>query len=208
MAKLDELEMSPLSGSRDMVLDAARRLIAEEGVENATVRRIAQAAGLSPGRIIQQFGSKGRLMFELYRRRNRATDAGMIARIEAASGRRNHVRAFFEGMMERDFDDLDLSCEVMAHSWRWTEDEDAAYLEELQHYIRWLAAILAGDAAEPARAHYLCAAHMIGTYVSYVNRAVHIADLRSQLLETLMEGFDFMLAGLDARKPGGSASPA
>ena len=200
MAKLNTLEITPLSGSRDAVLNATRQLIAEEGVENTTVRKIATAAGLSPGRIIQQFGSKGRLMFELFRRRNRETDPAMIEKLEAVQDGavRERVSAFFEGMILRDFSDIELSREVMAHSWRWTQEEDAAYLEELQHYISWLAQVLTGPRDAPKDAHFVAASSMIAMYVSFVNRALHAEDLKKALLPMLMQCCDLTLAGLKA----------
>ncbi|MFF1571444.1 TetR family transcriptional regulator [Leifsonia sp. NPDC058292] len=49
------------SGTRDAILDAARDLFAERGLDGASVRAIANAAGVDPALIRHFFGDKGTL---------------------------------------------------------------------------------------------------------------------------------------------------
>jgi AcrR family transcriptional regulator len=51
--------------TRNDILDAARRLFAELGYERATVRAIADAAGVDSRLVTHYFGSKERLFFEV-----------------------------------------------------------------------------------------------------------------------------------------------
>ena len=44
--------------SREAVLDAAERLMAEQGYEAATVARLVEEAGIPPSSIYHYFGSK------------------------------------------------------------------------------------------------------------------------------------------------------
>jgi AcrR family transcriptional regulator len=52
--------------SRDAVLEAARRILAKEGVSALTVRRLAQALGCSTKVIYTRFGGKDGLVHALY----------------------------------------------------------------------------------------------------------------------------------------------
>ncbi len=54
-----------LAARRRQILDGARRCFAEFGYENATVRRLEKAVGLSRGAIFHHFRDKDTLFFEL-----------------------------------------------------------------------------------------------------------------------------------------------
>lgn len=80
--------------ARARIRQAALRLFAEEGYERATIRGIAQAAGVSPGLLRHHFGSKEELraacdehVFELLRRINAQLldDVGGVAAAQAAA---------------------------------------------------------------------------------------------------------------------------
>jgi AcrR family transcriptional regulator len=71
--------------ARAKIRDAALQQFAEHGFEGATIRRIAEAAGVSPGLVQHHFGSKEGLrracddaVLELVRRKLRATQDGEI----------------------------------------------------------------------------------------------------------------------------------
>ena len=50
---------------RDQLLDAALRLIGDRGVKAATVRAVAEEAGVTPGLVVHHFGTKARLATEV-----------------------------------------------------------------------------------------------------------------------------------------------
>ena len=52
-------------GTRDAVLDAARRLFAEHGYDGASVRDVASTAGVDPALVHHYFGTKQRLFLEV-----------------------------------------------------------------------------------------------------------------------------------------------
>jgi AcrR family transcriptional regulator len=55
------------SGSRDAILDAARRLFAEHGYVGTSMRMIATEAGVDAALIVHFFGTKARLLAEAVR---------------------------------------------------------------------------------------------------------------------------------------------
>ena len=98
--------------ARARIRDAALAQFAEHGFDGATIRGIAEAAGVSPGLVQHHFGSKDGLraacddaVLELVRRKLRATrdgeltDPGFIAALYAAAPPlvRYVARAVFDG---------------------------------------------------------------------------------------------------------------
>lgn len=70
MAELRTLERSP--GARDAILAAALKLFAERGFHGATMREIAQEAGISQGLLHHHFGNKDGLWHAVGERISRA----------------------------------------------------------------------------------------------------------------------------------------
>ena len=50
-----------VSGTREAILDAARRAFAEQGYQRATVRDVARLAGVDPALVHHYFGTKQEL---------------------------------------------------------------------------------------------------------------------------------------------------
>ena len=61
-ALLDQDDAAP--SSRDLILDAAKRVIEERGITGATMRAIALEAGLTTGAIVHHFKDKGELLLQ------------------------------------------------------------------------------------------------------------------------------------------------
>lgn len=68
--------------TRVAVLDAAERLFAARGIEGASVRDITAAAGANLGAINYHFGSKDRLVMEVFARRLEPVNRARIARLD------------------------------------------------------------------------------------------------------------------------------
>src|SRR6187397_1398506 len=79
--------------SREAVLDAAERLMAEQGYEAATVSRLVEEAGIPPSSIYHYFGSKeGVLLAVMERGAERFFEA--LPRIDRRTGSQvEHLRA-------------------------------------------------------------------------------------------------------------------
>jgi AcrR family transcriptional regulator len=83
--------------SRELVLDAAERLMAKHGYEGATVAGLVEAAGIPMSSIYHYFGSKdGVLLAVMERGANRFFDA--LPEVRVRQGRRSveHLRAMLE----------------------------------------------------------------------------------------------------------------
>ena len=64
MIKLTRGRRPGSTNTRDTILEVARRLFAERGYDGASVRRIAESAGVDPAMINHHFGSKEQLFLD------------------------------------------------------------------------------------------------------------------------------------------------
>src|SRR6266568_5066457 len=76
-------EITESHATRTVLLDAAERLFAENGVEGTSVRDITKAAGVNLGAINYHFGTKERLALEVFARRLEPVNRERIARLDA-----------------------------------------------------------------------------------------------------------------------------
>ncbi len=84
---------------RELVLDAARSVFEEHGLEGASIREIARRAGYTPGAIYSYFDSKeaiyGALLGESLDRLNQAVRDARPAKPDAAGALRAKAKAWF-----------------------------------------------------------------------------------------------------------------
>lgn len=96
---------------RELVLDAARAVFSELGMEKTSIRKIAQRAGYTPGAIYSYFASKehvyGALLAESLDRLNEHVQTAVGAADEGAPRLRAAANAFFD-FYQANPRDLDL----------------------------------------------------------------------------------------------------
>jgi AcrR family transcriptional regulator len=91
--------------TRELLLDAAEQLLSERGYDKVSVRAVNAAAGLNPGAVHYQFGSKQALFAALLESRLMAVVSGTEAEFEALRARgkfdiRDVVRLQVEPLVE------------------------------------------------------------------------------------------------------------
>lgn len=67
--------------TRSLLLDAGLRVVAERGIELASLDEVAQAAGFTKGAIYRQFPSKGAFLLALFEQYAAVARAGAGARL-------------------------------------------------------------------------------------------------------------------------------
>ncbi len=72
--------------TRQLILSAARRLFAQKGMEESTIRDIARAAGVSPASVVVHFKSKTALLEEALNRDIEAALTELTATMPAGPG--------------------------------------------------------------------------------------------------------------------------
>jgi AcrR family transcriptional regulator len=71
--------------TRDLILDVAEKLFAQEGSAGVTIRSIATAAGTNTQALNYHFGTKDRLFEEMFRRRVFPVNAERLERLDACT---------------------------------------------------------------------------------------------------------------------------
>src|SRR5215467_8260372 len=78
---------------RDLILDAARQVFAEEGLEGASLRAIATRAGYTPAALYFHFDSKEAIYAEVLRNSLAALGGNVDEAVASARGPKNKLRA-------------------------------------------------------------------------------------------------------------------
>jgi AcrR family transcriptional regulator len=170
------LEVTVASQRRRQILDAARAVIDEEGIEQTTLRKVAERAGVSHGTIAYYFQSRKQLidaslletsrafMAELYSRKQSYGPAVLAQLVETFLDPKNRTASFVVQMIDAGLHDIELrgvhnefveyGCDLIEQSIRagmatgdYRNDIDAALAARLIHSVLvWWGSELAGDA--------------------------------------------------------------
>jgi AcrR family transcriptional regulator len=112
--------------TRNRVLTAARELFAEEGFANATIRKIADRAGVAPGSVFTTFANKDDVLATIIAEKYR----DLARRLEAAvpppgADRRMQLKHLFDTAYGFEFDRLPLIVSQIGASWSWSREFEA-----------------------------------------------------------------------------------
>lgn len=128
--------------TRARVIDAARALFAERGYDEATVRDIAQRAGVAAGSVFTTFDSKSSLLLEVLWARYSA----LYIELQPLLTNTDHTCARLERLAaiatEFELRDPRLFAETMGASWTWTAAEEMDHRGRLAPLVQILHTIL------------------------------------------------------------------
>ena len=120
---------------RAELVAAAWTVIADEGIEAATIRRIAEVAGCTTGRVTHYFDAKNEILVAALRRVHYAAGARMLGHIRTKRGT-EALRAVLLDALPLD-DQRGLEWRVWLAFWG-RASTDAALIEEQQRrYAEW-----------------------------------------------------------------------
>ncbi len=91
--------------TRERILKAAKKVITKKGMEATTIRKIADKAGVSPGLVIQHFGSKAGLIQEIFLESNKILLDIFKERMDSAESFLELALGALESMCARDLHD-------------------------------------------------------------------------------------------------------
>ena len=136
---------------RAELVDAAWTVIADEGIEAATIRRIAEVAGCTTGRVTHYFDAKDEILVAALRRVHYAAGARMLDNLRTRQGA-DALRAVLLDALPLDRQRT-LEWRVWLAFWG-RASTDGTLIEEQQHrYAEWrqlLQAPVAATARKPA----------------------------------------------------------
>ena len=188
--------------TRERVLSAARRLFTERGYEGATIRDIAQAAGMSTGAVFASFSDKSELFDEILTADYEVIYAQMKqAGVNAASVEEG-VIGMFAVAYGFHVEQLPLLQASIAVSWTRSETAERRNRGHLKHIFALLNGVLTrgverdelkGDADVKLLAEIIW-----DVYVANYRRAIFDAWTVEALLSRLSDQLKVILAGARA----------
>lgn len=101
-----------VTGARDRIISAARRLFAQQGIGNVSLRDVIRAAGVNPAAVHYHFGSRRALLREVFREARTPLNAQRRVLLRDAgkgSGRPQSLRPVLHAFFWPIFDRLDQS---------------------------------------------------------------------------------------------------
>ena len=122
--------------TRERVLSAARRLFSERGYEGATIRDIAQAAGMSTGAVFASFSDKSELFDEILTADYEVIYAQMAQAARTAGAVDEALLGLFGVAYSFHLDQLPLLRASIAVSWTRTEAAERRARADLKHIFR------------------------------------------------------------------------
>lgn len=128
--------------TRERVLSAARRLFSERGYEGATIRDIAQAAGMSTGAVFASFSDKSELFDEILTADYEVIYAQMVQAARTAPTVDDALLGLFGVAYSFHLDQLPLLRASIAVSWTRSEAAEKRARTDLKHIFRLLAEAL------------------------------------------------------------------
>ncbi|MDO1527279.1 TetR family transcriptional regulator [Fulvimonas sp. R45] len=135
--------MNHPASTKDRILAAAESLFAQRGFEGASLRQLTAAAGVNLAAVNYHFGSKERLVEEVFRRRLDALNQRRLAALARVAGRDDTtleqvLDAFIRPALELSHDDHGaLFMRVLARAFAEHDDRLRQFLSEnYGHVIR------------------------------------------------------------------------
>lgn len=98
-----------VAARRKQILDAATHLFAEKGFHRATIKEIAQAAGIADGTVYTYFSSKMEVLFAILHRLNETSERAQ----HFATGGEQDPRTFFRAYVQQRMEHLWPDAEVL-----------------------------------------------------------------------------------------------
>jgi AcrR family transcriptional regulator len=183
--------------SREAVLDAAERLMAEHGYEAATVARLVEEAGIPPSSIYHYFGSKEGVLLAVMERGAARFFAALPIPARRTGSQRDHLRGLVAAVattLERDPDFLRILLVMATQPF----DAGAGEVHRVVNRVRELALVelrrqmrvvfgLDPHGDEADRLSRFALAAFDGAFVAHQSRPeVGIGDLLEHLPAALM----------------------
>ena len=188
--------------TRERVLAAARRLFSERGYEGATIRDIAQAAGMSTGAVFASFADKSELFEEILTADYEVIYAQMTQAARTAKTVDEALLGLFGVGYSFHVEQLPLLRASIAVSWTRSEAAERRARADLKHIFRLIGeALQRGVEQKQLKADVdakLLAEIVWDVYLANYRRAVYDGWTVDALIERLSAQLKIVFAGVRA----------
>ena len=161
---------------RQLLLDAALTLIAEQGYSNATVRNLCAAAGLTERYFYESFSNREALLGELYMQQTAILREAMLSAIQQQTGSAEHaVRAGLSAFFETLQNHPALARVILFEIFGVSKAMDGLYyqaMEDFAELLGELAQVLGIAQIPPPASDAMLYAGLVGAAVQMARRWV------------------------------------
>jgi AcrR family transcriptional regulator len=186
--------------SRRRILDAASAALMEGDERRFTVRDIAARAEVSPGLVMQHFGTMADLVLEVFMEANADLDAQLAAAAASGADVRARVLAAFAWLAERDLSRPFLSGRMMAFAWTWSGEQEERFQKSVGALTHRLVELLRDpDRPTSEEALEAAAVALIAVYNVNLRRAVTAGYSPKEAMLRMTPSLDVVLEGVKAR---------
>jgi TetR/AcrR family transcriptional regulator len=199
------LPKTPPSAGEIAILDAAVRLFSVYGYDGVSMRRIAEAAGVSKANIYHHFASKEALYFAIMRRSAEELTTLLENLAEGEGSFHRRLQAFAAAHLEHLFENAERVRLVLREAFSGDEEKTRAVVEQMVGGVvnRMIAIFEAGQQAGLLRADLdaaLCAHLLMGADLFYFQAhgllqqipeagfARHPGRYSKQMIDVLLNG--------------------
>lgn len=179
-------------------------LINDIGTEKLTIRKIAEAASVSPALIIQYFGSKAELLQQAFEQRNEELKQSILdMKNEEIKTPTQLLVRFAETQMDRDLVHPALTLTVLANSFSWDVDSQERVDNRLKGFRLAQRAVLE-DKFPKLSEHYLKFVPLTFFFVygQALRRMLQTHMTHEQSIEFLMPHFKILADAMEADMAG------
>ncbi len=185
--------------TRARILKAAKSIITQQGMEKTTIRKIAIEAKVSPGLVIQYFGTKAGLVQEIFLESNKILLDIFKDRMDSATSFEELTQGALEAMSARDLHNPDLTRQVMAFTWLWGADEEKQFSKTLQDMSEVVANSMSAQfLPESIEIRRVASFALVNMYVGYLRIALQESWSPQRLNETIIPSVNIIIAGVEA----------
>lgn len=173
---MNEVELSSArkhpgpEGTCQRIMRAARNIIREQGSRKFTIRAVARKAGVSPGLIIQYYGTRAGLIHRMFVLSNTPVREWLDENMADFATPEDLIMGLILDRLEKDMNERHLTREVMALTWTWGAEEEARHTPYLRELADIAARALEKRFYPGAREHTLTAAMVIASIYAGVLR--------------------------------------
>lgn len=129
--------------TRARILAAARKLFANPGYEETTIRMIASEASVAPGSVFTTFESKEDVLLAIATEKYDELADHLAACLETAPGHvRDRLKVAFSAAYAFEQDRLALLMKQLGASWTWSHDMEARTQERLSRPFGFMTELL------------------------------------------------------------------
>ncbi len=194
--------------TRARIFRAARKVIAKHGIDDATIRKIADEADVSPALVMQYFSTKAALVQEVFLDSNKILLEIFADKVKSAESFHQLTMSAIESFLARDLRSPALTRQVMAFTWTWGPEQE----EKFRTTLHDMSAIIADSLAArflPQDRHLTRAASfaLINTYVGLLRIALQEDWPPERVLTAVEPSVRIILAGLEQVAQKADAAP-